>query len=393
MKEAKCPNCGASITIDETKKAGICKYCETAFVTEDAITNYNITNNVVNNITANSINISKDNVQNLLELLKNTINSKNYEKAYEISDKILTIDNTIAEVWYDKGISSGWMSTTQNNRLLEAVNCFIKSNSLDKNTYNYDLLYNQFCDLAFAILQLCGQQLLEYTSEDSVNTMISNKNKIVNCYNTFKQIDLNESLNSNFINLLYLQIYNICSEVYQNIKDEFGTNPSKMTDYNFTEYLSKACLIEDILDDLSKSDDDVIKSLVLPLLITISNDLINSCSYTWGAVSMFNDGYIVNKSLTDEAKRIRIKNINKWSVEIDNIKAKHLEKYWEEHKEERIKITNEISSNEQKIKELSFELSKLKLFDFKKKSQIKKEIEQLNNNISRLNNKLSNPNG
>ena len=45
---AKCTQCGATIEVDDTKEAGICKYCGTAFITEKAINNYNtyiITNN------------------------------------------------------------------------------------------------------------------------------------------------------------------------------------------------------------------------------------------------------------------------------------------------------------------------------------------------------------
>ncbi len=44
---AKCTQCGANITVDDTQDAGVCEYCGTAFVTEKAINNYNtyITNN------------------------------------------------------------------------------------------------------------------------------------------------------------------------------------------------------------------------------------------------------------------------------------------------------------------------------------------------------------
>ena len=38
---AKCPECGANINVDESKDAGICEFCGTAFVTEKAINNYN----------------------------------------------------------------------------------------------------------------------------------------------------------------------------------------------------------------------------------------------------------------------------------------------------------------------------------------------------------------
>ena len=53
MKPAKCTQCGDSIIVDETKEAGICPSCGTAFVTEKVITNYVNNYNTVHNITEN----------------------------------------------------------------------------------------------------------------------------------------------------------------------------------------------------------------------------------------------------------------------------------------------------------------------------------------------------
>ena len=53
MKPAKCPNCGANITVDELKDAGICEFCNTPFVTEKAISHISNTSNnaqtIINN--------------------------------------------------------------------------------------------------------------------------------------------------------------------------------------------------------------------------------------------------------------------------------------------------------------------------------------------------------
>lgn len=38
---ARCTQCGAKIQIDDSKEAGICEFCGTAFITEKAINNYN----------------------------------------------------------------------------------------------------------------------------------------------------------------------------------------------------------------------------------------------------------------------------------------------------------------------------------------------------------------
>lgn len=43
--QAKCPNCGGMLAVDSSKDAAICQFCNTPFVVEKAINNYNITNN------------------------------------------------------------------------------------------------------------------------------------------------------------------------------------------------------------------------------------------------------------------------------------------------------------------------------------------------------------
>ena len=52
---AKCTNCGGTLSVDNTKDAWICDYCRSPFIVEKAINNYNVTNN--NTIHANTVNI------------------------------------------------------------------------------------------------------------------------------------------------------------------------------------------------------------------------------------------------------------------------------------------------------------------------------------------------
>lgn len=59
MVAAKCTECGATISVDESREAGICPYCKTAFVTEKVIHEY-VTNNVTN---IGKVNIGKLNIQ------------------------------------------------------------------------------------------------------------------------------------------------------------------------------------------------------------------------------------------------------------------------------------------------------------------------------------------
>ena len=59
---AKCTQCGANITVDDSKDAAICEFCGTAFITEKVINNYNVINNfnIANaQITVSGIDVSK----------------------------------------------------------------------------------------------------------------------------------------------------------------------------------------------------------------------------------------------------------------------------------------------------------------------------------------------
>ena len=44
--EAKCTNCGAVLPVDSTRDAWVCGYCNTPFIVEKAIQQFNITNNI-----------------------------------------------------------------------------------------------------------------------------------------------------------------------------------------------------------------------------------------------------------------------------------------------------------------------------------------------------------
>ena len=44
LVDAKCPNCGGGLRIDNEKKAAVCPFCKEAYIVQDAINNY-ITNN------------------------------------------------------------------------------------------------------------------------------------------------------------------------------------------------------------------------------------------------------------------------------------------------------------------------------------------------------------
>ena len=97
---AKCTQCGAEITVDDTKDAGICKYCGTAFVTEKAINNYNTY--VTNDFTGATVNIVKGDINNLIHLAENALYTEKFQEAYDYANKALEIDSCASKAWFVK---------------------------------------------------------------------------------------------------------------------------------------------------------------------------------------------------------------------------------------------------------------------------------------------------
>ena len=99
---AKCTQCGANIEVDDSKEAGICKFCGTAFITEKAITNYNTY--VTNNFAGANINVTGANIENLLTLAKNAEEIGNYSEARDYYTRVLENQPNNCDALVGKGV-------------------------------------------------------------------------------------------------------------------------------------------------------------------------------------------------------------------------------------------------------------------------------------------------
>ena len=97
---AKCTQCGANITVDDSKDAAICEFCGTAFVTEKVINNYqmNITNN--NIFYGASVTVSGPNVDNLYKAARTFRKNCNMSEALKYYNMILPEDPTSWEAFF-----------------------------------------------------------------------------------------------------------------------------------------------------------------------------------------------------------------------------------------------------------------------------------------------------
>lgn len=129
---ALCTQCNARLEIDSSQEAAICPYCNTPFITEKAINNYNTTNITnIDNLHADVVNINNDaSLDSRVKAGETFIKFKEYDKARNVFKEISE------EHPYDY---RGWWGQVC------AISCnFSKSDLKNPDFYSMKVAYNKF---------------------------------------------------------------------------------------------------------------------------------------------------------------------------------------------------------------------------------------------------------
>ena len=120
--QAKCPNCGGFLTVDNSKDAAVCQFCSAPFIVEKAINNYNITVNGNLSLEGATVNIEgAPSVANLIKRAEGCMQSGDYTKALEYYNRVLDIDPDSVEAATEiKKLTI----PTQNNLFVQRIPCF-----------------------------------------------------------------------------------------------------------------------------------------------------------------------------------------------------------------------------------------------------------------------------
>lgn len=101
--QAKCPECGGTLAVDDNQKAAVCQFCGEAFIVQEAVNNY-ITNNITNNNIDNSVshnygagavvNIygNQNSVETLLKRVSDFLENEEWQNAKDYCEKVLDIE-------------------------------------------------------------------------------------------------------------------------------------------------------------------------------------------------------------------------------------------------------------------------------------------------------------
>lgn len=92
---AICPQCGGAIEVDDSHEAGVCKFCNTPFITEKVINNYSIN---IQNAVINMPNVKLENLKKLgdekLKTPHYPFEIDEYQKAQEYFLKVLEFEDS-----------------------------------------------------------------------------------------------------------------------------------------------------------------------------------------------------------------------------------------------------------------------------------------------------------
>lgn len=207
---AKCTQCGANIEVDDSKEAGICKYCGTAFITEKAITNYNTY--VTNNFLGANINVLGGNIENLLKLAENAESAGNPKEANEYYSKVLELDPSNRKALIGKGCSacsSSNVTDVNSNELLSYASKALEG--CDDNKFVLDVI-KKLHELSLMVYQ----GVLSFYNEhwkykDAINVLINGLDtSMAIALFIKKEIENRKLANDNELGFYYIESVKIC---------------------------------------------------------------------------------------------------------------------------------------------------------------------------------------
>ena len=168
LVDVKCPNCGASIQLDNGREFGFCSYCGSKVQLQQAV---------------NKIQIDKSgDIQSYIDLSKSSIEAGNGQEAYDYANKALELSTQNTDAWFLKMQALDLMASIDDLKCREIVTAGSKSLELDTSEdrkINVYRCYLEFCrgDLKYCITQLLDTNLIRelYNSYYAINPFTATK--------------------------------------------------------------------------------------------------------------------------------------------------------------------------------------------------------------------------
>lgn len=226
----------------------------------------------------------KSNLKNLFVLAETAELSGNSVEAYNYYTKILEEDITNPKAWFGKGISAGWQSTIQNNRLSDMLEVFQKAikYATDKEKY-INKIAKEIEKFVLTYTTTLNNHLQEFVSVNNAFGEYSNECfQIIMCleeYNAFVNADFamnNPEIVDKYtlLNIRTVEcLINICKYNIEGISYK-DTYTEKMVTYTLTD--SYRCIFKERFESLVLLAQKINPKYEIPKIVKHTNYIDNN---------------------------------------------------------------------------------------------------------------------
>lgn len=312
MKALTCEMCGSTNLIKEDG-VFVCQSCGTKYSVEEA------RKMMVEGTVSVRGTVTVDNtgsIENYLVMASNAAQASNYVEAESYCNKIIEINPKHSRAWQLKGTAAGWQSTLANNRIEESMNCFNNALEYANGKEAEEIksaIANDAYSLSVAIVRLACNHFSEFPANDTNDTVRTNADWVQLGMSHIVETcgGSREELNKHVASIVIETAF----DIYQTLRTAY-INESHPSEYEWKRYREggDGCLwlLRDILYWNVITSEDKIN--YYKKMINMQQELANSCSWTYS-----DGGYVVEYTLTDDAKKFRIDEIMDWHNRIKEL--------------------------------------------------------------------------
>ena len=228
MKQLTCEMCGSTELL---KQDGVfvCQTCGTKYSVEEA-------KKMMVEVEGAVFVKNAAQLENLLNLARNSYESKNYAQAENFCNQVIAIDDKNYDAWKLKGEAINYQITSDNPRILEVYNCIMTSYRIldeqskeDKKGEILDSLKNCFeGEIVFWLDQFEANRPTDAALTRAKNAYVDSYNKIAAAFDEFGLSESKKDYLMEFDNLFIKKSNAICTSAwkttvgYNYYRDDFG---------------------------------------------------------------------------------------------------------------------------------------------------------------------------
>lgn len=281
MKQLKCEMCGSA---DMLKEDGVfvCQSCGCKYSVEEA--KKMMVEGTVD--VQGTVRIDEHaKIDNYYAIAKNAYDANNKFEAELYCNKIVEIDPLNYKAWFMKGKVAGWLSSLENIRINESINCFIKA--LDNAPKNE--IDNLKTDAAFeiskmsnAIMNLCCDNFAKFPSSENGEAILQHLESIKIGFH-FVQNTCGVETIENYNDIAFIMHNAVCAAWSNDVVNEYYKSQYP-TEYNFRTFndICNSC-IKVIDKAINISNDNQANISRYENLITFRTEYINTCFYEYSS--------------------------------------------------------------------------------------------------------------